>query len=322
MPYVDLAPGAAASRLASATVRWDTILRASPDLEPAVRLQRQLVGTVLTLAEAVDLRPLPRLSLPPRYLAAKLTRGVPAWTGEPIPMPTALLEPSMRRLCDELAAGGAGDAASHIKAALDETRLDATSLLTASLSRDQRAIRTGATHRGLSPDLLWLVAELAVSPFAYALHRAWLAPTAPDSVLVTALNAWPHGYCPACGSWPALAEVASGHRVLRCSFCAFAWELARYACIYCGDDSERFVTAAPAVDRKDRRVEICGACSFYLKTVDVPELSPFPLLAIADLETMDLDMAAMGQGYSRPALGDFSAGSRTAPPAIERRPSP
>jgi hypothetical protein len=318
MPWVDLAAAAEGSRLARATARWDAILATRPDLEPAVRLQRELVGTVVSLAEAVELRPLPRLSLPPRYLAAKLNRGVPAWTGEPIPVPTALLKPGMLRLCDQLAAGGAGEAAEHIKTALDETRLDTTSLLTASLSRDQKAIRTGATHRGLSPDLLWLVAELAVSPFAYALHRAWLSPGEGHSPLGLALDGWTHGYCPACGSWPALAEAASGHRVLRCSFCAFAWELAGYACIYCGDDSERFVTAAPDIDRKDRRIEICGACSSYLKTIDVPELSPFPLLAIADLETMDLDMAAMGQGYARPALTDFAAGrghAETHPPA-------
>ena len=81
MPYVDLAAPAEGSRLARARARWDAILAARPDLEPAVRLQRQLIGTVLSLAEAVDLRPLPRLSLPPGYLAAKLRRGVPAWTG-------------------------------------------------------------------------------------------------------------------------------------------------------------------------------------------------------------------------------------------------
>jgi hypothetical protein len=38
----------------------------------------------------------------------------------------------------------------------------------------------------------------------------------------------------------------------------------------------------------------------------VSELSPFPLLAIYDMETMDLDLAAMEHGYSRPALKEFS----------------
>jgi formate dehydrogenase maturation protein FdhE len=66
------------------------------------------------------------------------------------------------------------------------------------------------------------------------------------------------------------------------------------------------VTVAPDADRKDRRLEICKSCGSYLKAIDVPELSPFPLLAISDLETMDLDMAAMEHGYSRPPVRDFS----------------
>jgi len=63
-----------------------------------------------------------------------------------------------------------------------------------------------------------------------------------DAALTTALANWSHGYCPACGSWPALAEIHESHRVLRCSFCAHAWELKTYACVYCGSASERFVT--------------------------------------------------------------------------------
>jgi FdhE protein len=101
--------------------------------------------------------------------------------------------------------------------------------------------------------------------------------------------------------------VVASHRVLRCSFCALAWELDHYSCIYCGEEGEGFVTAAPDEERKDRRVEICKTCGGYLKTVDAPALSPFPLLAIADLETMDLDVAAMEQRYSRPPMKDFTA---------------
>ena len=66
------------------------------------------------------------------------------------------------------------------------------------------------------------------------------------------------------------------------------------------------MTAAPDQERKDRRVEVCGACQAYLKTIDVPALSPFPLIAIADMETMDLDLAAMEHGYGRPALKEFA----------------
>src|SRR5438477_111700 len=180
MPYVALAPATRETRDDAAADRWAALLSVRPDLAPAIALQRQLLGLVSDLTESIDHRPLPRLSLPPRYLAAKLQRGVPT-----------------------------------------------------------------------------------------------------------------------------LAEVAHSDRVLRCSFCALAWAPNEYGCVYCHEHGEKFVTAAPNEDRKDRRLEICGACGSYLKTIDVLALTPFPLLAISDLETMDLDMAAMERGYGRPALKDF-----------------
>jgi FdhE protein len=302
MPFLALEPASRESRLAEAAVRWDALLAARPDLEPAVALQRQLIGLVVDLAQTIEHGRLPRLSLPPKYLAAKLSRGVPALAGEPIPLPVAALRPTLVRLCEELSAGGAGEAADRIRASIEETRMDAGSLLSASLARDQTAIRTGAAHWGLAADLLWLVAELAVSPFAHALQRAVLTPACDDAELASALARWHRGYCPACGSWPALAEVAAGHRVLRCSFCAFAWEPPARSCVHCGVEGEKFVTVT---QDEGRRLELCSGCGAYLKAVDVPALSPFPLIAIADLETMDLDLAAMERGYARPALKDF-----------------
>jgi FdhE protein len=304
MPPVALPPSHREARLAAAGERWDALLGAKPDLEPAIVLQKDLVRIVVDLAETLESRPLPRLSLPPRYLAAKLSRGMPALAAEPIPLPAGALQRAFLSLCDALARGGAGEVAGRIGRAVEDGTIEIGSLLGASLARDHHAIRTGATHRGLAPDLVWLAAELAVSPYAHGLQRVLL--TADDAALRAALDAWDHGYCPACGSWPALAEVAASHRVLRCSFCAFAWELPAYRCIYCGDAGESFVTAAPDEERKGRRLEVCGRCGGYLKTVDVAALSPFPLLAISDLETMDLDAAAMEHGYARPTLRDFT----------------
>ena len=309
MPYVALAQAAREARDRAAADRWAALLAGRPELQPAVALQHELLGLVTDLSELIERGRLPRLSLPARYLAAKLQRGVPALAGEPIPLPVPLLKPALLALCAALARGGAGEAADRIRAHLDETRIDAGSLLAASLKRDQVAIRTVAMHQGLAPDLVWLVAELAVSPFVYVLQRSLFDHESASPELHAALDRWTHGYCPLCGSWPALAEVAESHRVLRCSFCALAWTPDTYACTYCGEHGEKFVTAAPHEERIDRRLEVCGTCGGYLKTVDVPGLTPFPLLAIADLETMDLDMAAMEKGYNRPAVKDF--GKRT-----------
>ena len=305
MPYVTISAFSRANLIDSAQQRWRVIREARPDLEPALALQRRLLALVLDLAGVLDRGRLPKLSLPPKYLAAKLARGVPVLAGEPIPLPVPVFKPTLLRLCDALEAGGAGEAAEHIHKAIESGHIEPGSLLTASLSRDQRAIRTGAVHRGLSADLVWLIAELAVSPFAHILQRT-LFSGAIVQELTAALDAWSRGYCPACGSWPAVAEVVGGHRTLRCSFCSSAWELKTYACIYCEESGEPFVTAAPNEERKDRRIEVCATCGGYLKTVDLPDLSPFPLLSISDIETTDLDVAAMEHGYARPPLKEFT----------------
>ena len=305
MSYVSIPAISRENLLNSAETRWRAIADARPDLEPALALQRRLLTLVVDLTATLDHGRLPKLSLPPKYLAAKLGRGVPALAGEPIPLPVAVLVPTLGALCDALAEGGAGDAATHIREAIESGNIEPGSLLTASLTRNQAALRTGAVHRGLSPDLVWLVAELAVSPFVHALERL-LFGHPPPGALPSALDAWNHGYCPACGSWPAVAEFVGGHRTLRCSFCSSAWEPSTDACIYCRESGEKFVTAAPNDERKERRLEVCSSCGGYLKTVDVPELSPFPLLSISDIETTDLDVKAMEHGYGRPQLKDFA----------------
>ena len=309
MPYLPIAHPSRAQVLASAEGRWQALIEAKPELEAAVALQRRLLTRVIDLAGTFGGGRLPRLSLPGKYLAAKLTRGVPILSGEPIPLPNALLQLSLVGFCGDLAAGGAGEAATHIGDAISSGRLDAGSLLTASIARDEEAIRTGATHLDLAPDLTWLVAELAVGPVAHALQRTLLA-TGPSAPLAEALGAWNQGYCPACGSWPALAEVVDGHRLLRCAFCAATWERTIYACVYCDEAGEAVVTAAPDGARDDRRIEVCSGCGAYLKTIDTDEPSPFPLVAIADMETMDLDVAAMDHHFGRPPLKTFKTGSR------------
>lgn len=299
MAYVSPAPMPHGSRLALASTRWERLAGSHPDLLPAIRLQQQLVEVALDLFDAVEQGHVPRLSLPPRYIAAKLGRGVPALTAEPIPIPARVLGPGLIRLCRILEAGGAGPVAAHVAAALDEGRIEPGSLLSASLSRDQAAIRQGAEHLGLAPDLVWMIAELAVSPYAYALQQRVL--NTRDTSLAAALDQWNAGYCPACGSWPALAETAGEDPVLRCSFCALAWALAPGRCVYCRTEAPQFhrITPSPA---DASQLDLCDSCGGYLKVTHTATLSPFPLVAITDLETADLDVDAMARGYQRPAL--------------------
>ena len=149
---------------------------------------------------------------------------------------------------------------------------------------------------GFSPDLVWLVGELGSCPLAYHLQTRLLAAD-PRTGTVVRPEDWDRGYCPFCGSWPAFIESCDGLHTLRCSFCALAWGLKSHRCIYCGNAGEHFVA--------ERRIDLCAKCGNYTKVIEVKDPTPFPLLAIEDLASMDLDRGAMTRNYRRPELFDL-----------------
>jgi FdhE protein len=299
-------------RLAAA--KWAEIEAKSPDLAPAVALQQRLLG--LLVDASASLEGVVSLNLSPLVISDKRTRGVPAVRNETVDIPLQLAE-FLPPFCTALAEGGAGDSARHIGEAIAVRSIDAISLLRVSLARDQEAVRTSALHMGFSPDLLWLIGELASSPLAHRLsssivHRpssvstSSIVPTIDDR-RSTMDDRWDRGYCPFCGSWPAYIEAQDAARVLRCSYCALGWSLQSHRCVYCGHAGENFVAAAPDVNQPQRRVELCGACGGYTKVIETAEPTPFPLVAIEDLATMQLDRGAMERGYRRPELVNLDA---------------
>jgi hypothetical protein len=297
-----MVPGGSAAVWQAATARWAEIASEIPDLAPALALQRSMLRILLDAAERLEAEGGPQLPTSSDAITAKWIRGIPAFRNEILPIPGHLTD-TLAPLCRALTDGGAGDAVSHIAEALSSGTVDGGSLLRVSLARDEKAIRTSALHMGLSPDLVWLIGELAASPLAYHLQRHLLS----RSDLVTPLTMWDRGYCPCCGSWPTLIEAVSGLRLLRCSFCAAAWQLSNERCLYCDNAGADFVKAAPDVARTARRVELCGACGSYTKVIDVASPTRFPLLAIEDLASVDLDRGAMAREYGRPKLFDLDA---------------
>ena len=251
--------------------------------------------------EAVAAAPLTAASM-----REKWARGLPALRNESIAIPPGLKD-ILLPLCTALAECGAGESALHIRDAIAANGIDADSLLGVSLARNQKAIRTSALHMGFSPDLVWLIGELGSAPLAHHLSSMRRSSIVIDDGRSTMDDLWDRGYCPFCGSWPAFIEANDGAHTLRCSYCALGWSLHSHRCVYCGNAGEDFVAAAPDVSRPQRRVELCGQCSGYTKVIDVQEPTPFPLLAIADLATMNLDEGAMARGYRRPELFDLDA---------------
>ena len=192
--------------------RWRALRERRADLAGAIDLQRVLLTRGVDLGAALDRRPLPDDSRAAGALAARLAAGEPLRLDEGVEVDAALVGPYLLGFCDDLTAGGAGAPARHLREVLERGEIDVGSLLAASLGRRQAAIRTRAQHVGVSPDLTWVAAEMAVGPLACRLRRRTFAAARGHSELAGALAGWGRGYCPACGSWPALAELGKGDR--------------------------------------------------------------------------------------------------------------
>jgi hypothetical protein len=300
--------------LDEAEQRWEAVVALRPELESTVEIQRRLVGRGVSLAEAVGQNMPATAHIQPGELAIKLRAGTPMFIGTTMDVVGETLRPFVLGFCDDLAAGVADGPASRLRHRLEKGEIDIGSLVAASLGRQQDAIRTKAHHVGISPDLLWLVAELAAGPIAYRLQ--FELPQG-DQETQTLVAGWSHGFCPACGSWPAFAERVDTHRSLRCSFCALAWEPPADRCTYCEEAGETFMIATPDAD-STARLEMCQQCGGYLKSLAVESPTPFALLPVADLESSTLDLGAVGRGYGRPPMREFqTASSVPCPPIIE-----
>lgn len=293
--------------LGAADRRWRAIEAERPDIAAAVALQRLLVARSFDLGAMLDEHAPARLALAPAEAASRLKAKRSALPESAVEIEAARFEPFVLAFCDDLARGGAGRPAERVRGVIERREIDLGSLLAASLMRRQQDIRTAALHAGIAPDLLWLTAELGAAPLAHRLQRRHVTGADAGGTLRAALDAWDRGNCPACGSWPALAEVVAGDRRLRCSFCGAAWGQAARRCIYCGEDGEALLAASAADGRRDRIVELCRKCRGYLKRVTVDGPTPFELLPVEDLASSDLDAGAAERGYARPPMPEVGA---------------
>ena len=299
------------SLLDRAEARWTEIGANQPDLAPAIALQRHLVTRTIQTVGSLDRADSPVVSIEPERAAEKLRAGTPALRGELVDLPVTMLGPLVLRACDDLAAGGAGVVARRVRDRLDEGRIDMGSLLVASFDRNQNAIRIKAVHEGIAPDVLWLAAEIAVGPAAYAAQQTLFCPTGSGThpAITGALEEWPHGYCPACGSWPAFGEDPDRSRPLRCSFCGASWHLRNPGCTYCGSAPGQLTTLTTKPD-SGPRADLCSGCGAYLKWLDLPKPTPFELLPVEDLASTPLDVLAVQKGFGRPSLPELGGPER------------
>ena len=158
---------------------------------------------------------------------------------------------------------------------------DALALLEAAIAEDDASVRTVATRAGLSAAITAAAAALATMPLMQACRRAWAAKIP---------AAWNDATCAICGAWAAFVEVRGLERRLA------------HRCARCGNRDHGRLTALVSERAQERaRVEACLACSGYLKTITLLTATPAADVALLDLETVHLDVAAIEHDFRRPS---------------------
>lgn len=207
---------------------------------------------------------------------------------------------SLGRMFENLTriAGRSGTAQMATLQAVPYAKLDILSLFGAALNQDSHRIKEFASVAGADPEAFHAVAALLPVPLLHACNRRW-KPS----------ESWVEGYCPVCGAWPAFAELRGieRNRYFRCGGCGSEWQAHCLFCPYCGmTDHKQLASLVPEQSGSRSVIDACNRCLGYLKVFTTLQGSPPAKILLDDLASVELDLAAVEQGYKRPQGAGYS----------------
>jgi FdhE protein len=289
--------------------RLAAMRKARPELGDALALAEGIIRTSLTSARPPQAQPFP---LPREQVAARLREGVPLLHDQPAQVdvhfaadlfsrlvnllqqredPELVLEEGLARLVEVATSG----------------QLDPQRLFGEAFVQHHDHLTELAVQAGVDADLLVTLSTQSVAPLlrAYAEHLLPLVERLDDGSPEGA--AWERGYCPVCGGWPALAELRGVELALhlRCGACGSGWRSRRIGCPYCGNDDFHTLHSLAIEGEQRFRISVCDRCQGYLKVGNAFDPLPAELLALDDVGSLHLDVAAIERGYRRPAGSGF-----------------
>jgi Protein involved in formate dehydrogenase formation len=290
--------------------RLRTLAQESPNLKDAAMVYE----AILPILRDADLGVAP-LSLTPEEARVKMKAGLPLLHGLDLELDLNAVRALMLKLVRAVetvkqksqphrllpwlqSSGTSGTAATRIRLALEEDRLDISALLSHTTAGESHQVSSMAQGLQLDTDLLRTLAQNTIKPAL----RTWYGQTIPLSSGIP----WNKGNCFVCGAAATLGELQENDQVrhLRCGSCGADWKYPRMQCMYCGNEDHRTQRYLYEEERSERmRVEACDNCRGYVKVISAFSPTPPEMLLIEDLATIHLDYAAESRGYSRTPRG-------------------
>jgi FdhE protein len=237
----------------------------------------------------IDLEP---INISRDILPAKLKEGFPLVNTRDFSIDAAASEAFLRRLCafavdsNEVLA----EAGKKIVVSLDKGDLDASDLFSKILAEDDAYWEELEKRLDIDKKILAFVAYSSIRPSLLMCSNrlaAYLQEEEP----------WPKGYCPICGSPPALSILRmEGERFLLCSFCDHEWRAHRVYCPFCENRNQKTMYYFFSDEEEGCRVDVCDQCKKYIKTIDARKLGRPMHPYVEQICTLHLDMLAQEKG--------------------------
>ena len=174
--------------------------------------------------------------------------------------------------------------------AMDQDRLKVEDLCRALLAGNDPVFEKFAEELKVDKKLLAFIAYNSVKPSLVVFAEKTAQQLTPDYY-------WGKGYCPVCGSAPAIAVLqGEGERLLYCGFCGCHWSAMRIYCPFCENKDAKTLSYFYSESEPEYRVDICEACNKYIKTVDLRKLSREGYIPLEQVATLHLDLKAQEMG--------------------------
>jgi FdhE protein len=257
-----------------------------PFLEPLFLIQA-------SVAKLIELSP---FAISPEVAKAKWSAGFPLMLRTDFPLDPKAARRVLMEIFDHIFEDNVSMRNAHValSRALSAEGADATAVWQSFLRRsgDRLAANQGVSDADL-PSWVFLGRSCIRPSIEWTARDLLSRFPVPDS--------WLKGYCPVCGSLPALLYlVGEGEKMACCSWCGTSWRLHRLQCPSCDNRDHDSLGYLYTETEPRYRVQYCRLCKAYYKVIDTREMIEPPYFPLEEWTTLHLDLLAQKEGWIQP----------------------
>lgn len=235
---------------------------------------------------------LPEFKIPEEKLSIKQAEYFPLADISEFSIDYDVSEKLFMEICDILDANDneLSETVKKISALTAEKKIDLTKLFASFIKEDESLFNEAEKKHNIDKQVLGFVVYNALLPSLTSFSEMISENLGKDTD-------WDKGYCPVCGSMPALSLFEeNGKRFLICGFCGHKWGSKRMYCPYCENDDHETLRYYSIDNEEEYRVDVCDKCKKYIKAVDIKKTARtiYPPLEIRSTPYIDLKFEKMG----------------------------